>query len=115
MRRLVPFVIFAFTALPAAAEMLDVSGVGSATRDGSAASIGSDSGESAWEMLSRLLFGSEEEDRLAAGAVELIGSFSDTHGVACREHVRQVRLGNELVEASGTVCREADGSWSLKK
>jgi hypothetical protein len=115
MRRLVPFVVFAFTAFAAAAEMLDVSGVGSAARDGSAASIGSDSGESAWEMLTRLLFGSEEEEnRLAVGGVELIGSFSDTHG-ACREYVRQVRLGNELVEASGVVCRDADGSWSLKK
>ena len=103
MRRVVPFIFFAFTAFPATAQMmLDVSGVGSAARDSSSA-IASDSGESAWEMLSRLLFGEEPAERPAA---------SD---VPCREHVRQVRLGNELVDASGIFCRGTDGSWTLKK
>ena len=107
MRRVVPFIFFAFTALPAAAQMLDVSGVGSAAREsagfGPATAIASDSGESPWEMLSRLLFGEEQAERAAA---------SD---VICREHVRQVRLGNELVDASGVFCRGTDGSWTLKK
>ena len=107
MRRVVPFIFFAFTALPAAAQMLDVSGVGSAARDSAgfsqSAASASDSGESAWQMLSRLLFGEEQAERAAAAEVP------------CREHVRQVRLGNELVEATGVFCRATDGSWTLKK
>ena len=105
MRRVVPFIFFAFTALPAGAQMLDVSGVGSAARDsaGFGPSIASDSGASAWEMLSRLLFGEEPVDPAAAT------------DAPCREHVQKVRLGNELVEASGIFCRGTDGSWALKK
>ena len=109
MPRVVPFVVLAFTAFPAAAQMIDVSGVGSANRDGvgfdSTESITTESGESAWGLLTRFLFG-EKEDPAAT---------SDTPDVPCREYVQQVRLGNELVDASGVFCRGTDGSWSLKQ
>ena len=119
MRRVLPFLVFALTALPATAQMVDVSGVGSAARESaggySTGTIAGDSGESAWEMLSRFLFGGEEEDRPAAGASVMIRSFSDAHGAPCREYLRKVRLGDELVDASGVFCRGTDGSWTLKK
>jgi hypothetical protein len=115
MRRVLPFLVFALTALPATAQMVDVSGVGSAARESTGGYSTGESGASAWEMLSRLLFGGEEEDRPTPGASVMIRSFSDAQGAPCREYLRQVRLGNELVDASGVFCREPDGSWTLKK
>jgi hypothetical protein len=110
MRRVVPFAVLALAAFPAAAQMTDVSGVGSANRNGagfgSTESITTEPGESALELLTRFLFGEKEEDPAAA---------SDPDDLPCREYVRQVWLGNELVDASGVFCQEADGSWTLKK
>ena len=110
MRRVVPFVVLAFTAFPAAAQMIDVNGVGSANRDGlafgSMESTTTASGESALGLLTRFLFGETKEDPATA---------ADGNDLRCREYVRQVRLGNELVDASGVFCQQADGSWTLKK
>ena len=110
MRRVVAFAVLALAAFPAAAQMTDVSGVGSANRDGSGfgstESTATESEESALGLLTRFLFGEKKEDPAAA---------SDTDDLPCREYVRQVRVGNELVDASGVFCQEADGSWTLKK
>jgi hypothetical protein len=42
-------------------------------------------------------------------------AFTDRWGVPCREYVRQLRIGEKSMEASGTVCRAADGSWTLRE
>jgi hypothetical protein len=109
MRRVVPFIALALTAFPAAAQTVDVSGVGSANGDGvgfdSVESTTTESEESALGLLARFLFGEKKEDPAA----------SDNDDLPCREYVRKVRLGNELVDASGVFCQQADGTWTLKK
>jgi hypothetical protein len=42
-------------------------------------------------------------------------AFTDSWGVPCREYVRHLRIGEKSMEASGTVCRAADGSWTLRE
>jgi surface antigen len=44
-----------------------------------------------------------------------VRAFTDRWGVPCREYVQHVFIGEETVEASGTVCRAADGSWTLRR
>jgi hypothetical protein len=46
---------------------------------------------------------------------EVVRSFTDRWGVPCREYVQRVLIGEEEVEASGTVCRAADGSWAMRE
>jgi hypothetical protein len=45
---------------------------------------------------------------------EFVRSFTDGWGVPCREYVQRVVIAEEEVEASGTVCRAADGSWAIR-
>jgi hypothetical protein len=47
--------------------------------------------------------------------VEFVRSFTDRWGIPCREYVQRVFIGEEEVEASGTVCRAADGSWAMRE
>jgi hypothetical protein len=42
-------------------------------------------------------------------------AFTDRWGVPCREYGRHLRIDDRSTEASGTVCRAADGSWTLRE
>lgn len=46
---------------------------------------------------------------------DLVRAFVDRWGVPCREYVQRVYIDDSPVEASGTVCRTADGSWALRE
>ncbi|MBX6369536.1 MAG: hypothetical protein IRZ04_16240 [Rhodospirillales bacterium] len=46
---------------------------------------------------------------------DLVRAFVDRWGVPCREYVQRVYIDDTPVEASGTVCRTADGSWALRE
>jgi hypothetical protein len=51
--------------------------------------------------------------RPRTGEVEFIRSFTDRYGVPCQEYRQQVLIDDELVTATGTVCRGFDGSWVM--
>jgi hypothetical protein len=46
---------------------------------------------------------------------DLVRAFVDRWGVPCREYAQRVYIDELPVEASGTVCRTADGSWALRE
>lgn len=49
-----------------------------------------------------------------AGA-DFVRAFVDRWGVPCREYVHRIYIGDSPVDASGTVCRTAGGSWTLRE
>ena len=57
----------------------------------------------------------ETRTRPPPSKAEFMRAFTDRWGVPCREYVQHVVIGEETVEASGTVCRAADGSWTLRR
>jgi hypothetical protein len=48
-----------------------------------------------------------------AGKVELVSSFQDKDGRACREYRETVTMDGSPVAATGKVCELADGHWAL--
>lgn len=107
MRRFLLPVIAALVLMPGIARAGDADGGGS----GAASAPASDSKLGAW--LGALL--AERPARPATNEVDFVRAFADRWGVPCREYVRHVLIGERPVEASGTVCRAADGSWSLRE
>jgi surface antigen len=47
------------------------------------------------------------------GKVDLVSSFKDKDGHACREYRETVTIGGSPAAATGKVCQIADGSWTL--
>lgn len=48
-----------------------------------------------------------------SGTVMPTATVITNQGVPCREFVQQIVVGGETVQAYGTACRQADGSWRI--
>ncbi|MDB5410257.1 MAG: 17 kDa outer rane surface antigen [Rhodospirillales bacterium] len=52
-------------------------------------------------------------ERRDSGSLDLVSSFQDKDGRACREYRETVTMDGKPVEATGKVCQSADGRWAL--
>jgi hypothetical protein len=68
-------------------------------------------------VLARLIAAlvAETPQRAPTGDVTVVRSFTDPWGIPCRDFVQNVLIGEDLVSASGTMCRAANGSWILQR
>ncbi len=48
------------------------------------------------------------------GSVTPLNSYQQSNGRYCREYTHQVTINGQTEQASGTVCRQLDGSWQIK-
>jgi hypothetical protein len=90
------------------------SAAGDSSRSGSAAPAASNAGYSDpqvafLESAAVRPFGIRRDD----GSLDLISSYTDEAGRPCRKYRETVTIDGEKVEATGRVCRFADGSWAL--
>jgi len=47
--------------------------------------------------------------------VEVISGFRNAHGQSCRVVQQTVIIAGQNVHATGTMCQEANGSWTLSQ
>jgi hypothetical protein len=58
---------------------------------------------------------SEAPQRAPTGDVKIMRAFTDPWGIPCRDFVQTVQIGEDIVSATGTMCRAANGSWILQR
>ena len=57
----------------------------------------------------------ENPDSGHGGSVSPTRTYITTEGTPCREFTQSVTIGGQTEQAYGTACRQADGSWKIKK
>jgi hypothetical protein len=113
MRRFWLPIVIALVLAPGMGRAIDTGGAADGSGGGTAAAS-SDEAAGAFGAFLDALFAAPRA-RATPSEVEFVRAFTDRWGVPCREYVQHVLLAEDPVEASGTVCRAADGSWTLRE
>jgi hypothetical protein len=94
------------------ARAIDASG-STPAGDATVAAKATESDPAAGAVLDALF--AQRKTRPATSKADFVRGFTDRWGIPCREYVQHILIGEDPVEASGTVCRAADGSWTLRE
>jgi hypothetical protein len=114
MRRFWLPVVVVLVLAPGMTRAIDAGGDAGGSGDDGAAAASSDEAGGGFGAFLDALFAAPPA-RATPSEVEFVRAFTDRWGVPCREYVQRVLIAEDPVEASGTVCRAADGSWTLRE